>query len=154
MSHAGAWKAPAYPLWLGVWYTLIGHHVGAVRLVQAVLLGPITIATSWLLARRLFGPRVAMLLALVLAIYPFAFQYEELLYSESIATPLTVAFLLVVLTRPPTRSRAILAGVLLGLGLLVRPSAIFLVAPAAAAWMTELGARRGLLATASWCSPE
>ena len=87
--HAGAWKAPGYPAWVGFWYAILGHHPVAVRLLQAPL-GALTIALSWLLARRPFGPRVAVLAAFVVALYPLAWQYEELLYSESLATPLTL----------------------------------------------------------------
>src|SRR5262249_22668097 len=56
---AGAWKPPIYPLWVGFWYALAGHHQLVVRLAQ-VPLGAVTISLSWVLARRLFGSRVAM----------------------------------------------------------------------------------------------
>jgi 4-amino-4-deoxy-L-arabinose transferase-like glycosyltransferase len=141
--HAGAWKAPGYPAWVGLWYALLGHHPFAVRLLQ-VPFGPITIGLTWLLARRLFGVRVAVAAAFVVALYPLAFQYEELLYPEALATPLTVALLIVMLTGPLSRRRAILFGVLLGLALFVRPTSEFLLLGALVAWCLRAGWRRGL----------
>jgi 4-amino-4-deoxy-L-arabinose transferase-like glycosyltransferase len=143
IPHAGAWKAPGYPAWVGLWYTLAGEHPTVVRLAQ-VPLGAVTIFLSWLLARRLFGVRVASVAAYLVALYPLAWQYEELLYSESLATPLTLAILIVFLTRPPTRRRALLCGALLGLTVLVRTSAVFLLAGVLVTWIATCGSRRGI----------
>lgn len=145
--HAGAWKPPGYPLWVGMWYALLGHHPSAVRFVQ-VPLGAVTIFLSWVLARRLFGVRVATVAAFVVALYPLAFQYEELLYSESLATPLTIAVLIVILTRAPSARRAMLCGLLLGVLLLIRSSSAYLILGALVAWWIALGWRRGIALTA------
>jgi 4-amino-4-deoxy-L-arabinose transferase-like glycosyltransferase len=145
--HSSAWKPPGYPLWVGIWYAIIGHHPFAVRLAQ-VPLGALTIFLTWVLARRLFGPRVATAAGFVVALYPLAFQYEELLYSESLATPLTIAALILILTRPPTRRRAIACGALIAVTLLVRTSDVFLFAGALVAWSVVAGWRRGIGLTA------
>jgi 4-amino-4-deoxy-L-arabinose transferase-like glycosyltransferase len=144
--HAGAWKAPGYPLWVGFWYTLIGHHPDALRAIQS-LLGPITVTLTWVLGRRLFGVRVGLLAALAVALYPLAFQFEELLYPEALATPLTVVLLIVMLTGPPSRRRALLFGLLLGVTLLVRSSSIFLLLGALVAWAVAGGLWRGVRLT-------
>lgn len=141
--HAGAWKAPGYPAWVGLWYALVGEHPTVVRLAQ-VPLGAVTVALSWVLARRLFGVRVATVAAYVVALYPLAWQYEELLYSESLATPLTLALLIIFLTRPPTRRRALACGALLGVALLVRTSGVFLFAGILVTWIAACGWRRGI----------
>jgi 4-amino-4-deoxy-L-arabinose transferase-like glycosyltransferase len=146
--HASAWKAPGYPAWVGFWYTLLGHHPLAVRLVQ-VPLGAVTIVLSWLLARRLFGARVGIAAACVVAVYPFAFQFEELLYPESLATPLTVALLLLIFTRAASVRRAALLGVLIGVATLVRPNTPFIGLAALVCWAIAVGWRRGLLLTAT-----
>ena len=145
--HATAWKPPGYPLWVGAWYALAGHHPFVVRLAQ-VPLGAVTIALSWVLARRLFGPRVAIAAALAVALYPLAFQYEELLYSESLATPLALAVLVVTFTGAPTRRRAILCGLLMGVSLLIRSSDVFLMLGVLVAWGVAAGWRRGIGLTA------
>ncbi len=145
--HVSAWKPPGYPAWVGLWYALFGHHPLAVRIAQ-VPLGAVTIALSWLLARRLFGSRVAAAAAIVVALYPLAFQYEELLYSESLATPLTLAVLILIFTGKPTLRRAVACGVLTGLLLLVRSSSVFVLLAALVAWGLAVGWRRGFGMTA------
>lgn len=139
-ARATEWKAPLYPLWVGGWYSLVGVHAGVVRLVQAVAIGPLSIVLTGLLGLRLFGPRVALASAWVFALYPNAWQWEERLFSESLATPLTAAVLIAVLPeRPLHRRRAIVVGLLLGVSLLLRPTAIMLVPCIALAWW--MGAR-------------
>ncbi|HEY5318035.1 MAG TPA: glycosyltransferase family 39 protein, partial [Solirubrobacteraceae bacterium] len=145
--HDSAWKPPGYPLWVGFWYAIAGHHPFVVRLAQ-VPLGALTIFLSWVLARRLFGQRVATVAAFAVALYPLAFQYEELVYSESLATPLTLAALILVLTRPPTWRRALACGALIGVSLLVRTSNVFLFAGVLVAWGIAAGWRRGIGLTA------
>lgn len=142
----GAWKPPGYPLWVGFWYALAGHNPLVVRFAQ-VPLGAVNIVLSWVLARRLFGARVAVAAAFVVAIYPLAFQYEELLYSESLATPLTLAMLILIFTGTPSRRRAVACGLVMGISLLVRSSDVFLLAGMLVAWMVARGWRRGLALT-------
>ena len=147
LLHAGAWKAPGYPAWVGFWYALVGHHPVAVKLAQ-IPLGAATIALSWLLARRLFGARTAGAAAILVALYPLAFQYEELLYSEALATPLTLAVLLVIFTGRPSRQRALTCGLLVGALLLIRPSSAFLMLGALVAWIIVSGWKAGIGLTA------
>src|SRR5581483_7811458 len=47
IPHAGAWKAPGYPAWVGFWYALLGHHPLAVRLLQ-VPVSVLTVGLGWL----------------------------------------------------------------------------------------------------------
>jgi len=108
-------------------------HVGGAR----------TALFSWLLARRLFGPRAALVAAWIVALDPPMFQWETRLYSESIATPLTLLFLGVVLERAPTPRRAVAAGAIRGINLLARPTAVFLILGLAASWWIAGGPRRG-----------
>ncbi len=141
--HAGAWKAPGYPAWVGAWYAVVGHHPTVVKLAQA-LIGCVTIVLSWLLARRLFGPRVAVASALLVAVYPLAWQYDGLFYPESLATPLTVAILIVIFTGLPSPRRALGLGLLLGIALLVRPTSEFQILGALVNWWATTGWRRGI----------
>jgi 4-amino-4-deoxy-L-arabinose transferase-like glycosyltransferase len=145
--HASAWKAPGYPAWVGLWYALFGHHPLLIRFVQ-IPLGIVTIGLSWALARRLFGRRVALVAAFVVAVYPNTWQFEELMYPESLATPLMLAALLAILTGPPTRKRAIATGLIVGISLYVRPSGEFVLLGALVAWGIAAGWKRGLGFTA------
>jgi 4-amino-4-deoxy-L-arabinose transferase-like glycosyltransferase len=144
--HAGAWKAPLYPAWVGFWYAIFGHHPELVRLVQ-VPVGATMIPLAWLLARRLFGSRVATVAAFVVAVYPLAWQYEGLLYPESLDVALTTALLVLTLTGTPTRRRAVGFGLLLGVGLLLRPTSEFMLLGLLVAWGIKVGWRRGITLT-------
>jgi 4-amino-4-deoxy-L-arabinose transferase-like glycosyltransferase len=146
VEHESMQKAPAYPLWVGAWYSLLGTDPDKVLIVQA-LLGFVPAGLTWLLGRRLFSPRVGVAAAFVVAIAPTAWQYDVRLYSEVLATPLFLVLLLVVLEREPSRRRTIAVGVLLSASLYIRPSAVLVVAAIAAAWVLAAGWRRGLLHT-------
>jgi 4-amino-4-deoxy-L-arabinose transferase-like glycosyltransferase len=141
--HAGAWKAPLYPAWLGLIFAVLGVHLMVVKGLQLAV-GLLTIPLSWLLARRLFSPRVAIAAAFVVAVYPMAWQYEGLLYPESLATPLYVLLLVLALTRPPTVPRVAGIGLLMGIALLLRPTSEFLYLGFLVAWSVRAGWRRGL----------
>lgn len=53
-----------------------------------------TIGPTWALGRRLFSSTVGIVAAGIVAIYPFAWQYEVRLFPEALAVPLTLAFFL------------------------------------------------------------
>lgn len=140
--HPSMWKAPGYPLFVGGVYALLGADPDRVLLVQA-LIGPLTIVLTWLLARRLFGPPIALAAAAVVAIHPFAWQFDVRLFAESLVTPLTLVILLLFLERPATVRRAAGIGALTGVMILIRPSAVYLLPGVAVAWAIAGGFRRG-----------
>jgi 4-amino-4-deoxy-L-arabinose transferase-like glycosyltransferase len=143
VPHPSLWKAPVYPLWVGALYSIGGVHPGWVKGAQVVF-GVAVIVLTWLLARRLFGPRAATAAAFLVAVYPMAFQFEELLYSEAIATPLLLAVLVLAWTRRPTPWRAVGTGAALGIAMLTRPSFGMLGAAILVAWIALAGWRRGI----------
>ena len=143
VEHVSLQKAPGYPLWVSALYTVLGPDPDRVLAVQA-LLSPVTVVLAFLLGRRLFGVRVGLVAAWVVALGPGTWQYETRLYSEALATPLTLAVLLAVLgATDVTWRRAAGVGALIGVTLLVRPSSLLLLAPAAVAWWALAGARGG-----------
>jgi 4-amino-4-deoxy-L-arabinose transferase-like glycosyltransferase len=151
IPHEGLWKAPLYPAWVGGLYELLGRDPDRVFAVQA-LLGPLNVVLVWALGRRLYGSGVGLAAAAIVAVYPLAWQFEVRLDGESLATPLTLGILLLVLGRPPPSVRQVAAvGALLGAMLLLRPSGIYLLPAAAAAWVVSAGWRRGL-ALAALCA--
>lgn len=147
IPHPSMWKAPGYPLFVGAIHALLGPAPGRVLLVQT-LFGALTIALTWTLARRLFGPRVAVAAAAIVALYPFAWQFEVRLVAEALVTPLTLLTLIVVLERPVTTRRALVVGALLAVMVLIRPAALYLVPAVAVAWLAGAGFRRGLVMSA------
>ena len=145
VPHAGMWKAPGYPAFMGLVYNLIGVSVGKFLLLQTVLLGPVVIVLVWLLARRLFDARVATTSAFVAALYPHMWQWEGRFYPEALALPLGVILLLLVLERTPTPRLSVVVGLVLAASLLVRPTAFFFLPGVALAFWMAAGVRRGTL---------
>jgi 4-amino-4-deoxy-L-arabinose transferase-like glycosyltransferase len=149
VAHEGMWKAPGYPAWTGFWYEILGVSPLRVALVQGLLLAPLSVFAAWLLSRRLFGARVATIAAFVVAAFPLAWEHIGLLYPEALAIPLATLVLVAFLGRSPTLPVVVATGLLMGASLLVRPTAMFLFAGIAAAWIVAEGWRRGLLWTAA-----
>lgn len=143
VPHPSLWKGPVYPLWVGALYSAGGVHPGWVKTAQVVF-GVAVILLTWLLARRLLGPKAGIAAAFLVAVYPMAFQFEELLYSEAIATPLLLGVLVLAWTRAPTARRAVLTGAVLGVAMLTRPSFGVLGAAILVAWIAMAGWRRGV----------
>jgi 4-amino-4-deoxy-L-arabinose transferase-like glycosyltransferase len=144
VAHASMWKAPVYPAFLGILYTVLGDSPTKAEVVQCLLFVPLSIFAAWLLALHLFDRRVAAIAAYVVAVFPLAWEYFGLLYAESLAIPLTTLVLLLVLARPPTPKLAIGTGLLMGFTILVRPTSFFLFAGMAAAYVIAVGWKRGI----------
>ncbi len=148
-----AMRTPGYPLFLAACQAIFGESTLAVRLVQAVL-GAGSVGIIFLLTRRLdpssrprpgalpVYPVAALAAAALAAIDPYYVGISELLLSEALFIPLTLACLwgLAVLWREPDEPEsikpagraliAIAAGAAGGAAVLTRPS--FLLFPPAA----------------------
>jgi 4-amino-4-deoxy-L-arabinose transferase-like glycosyltransferase len=131
-------------LFVGLLYAVGGKNPDAVMLIQALFLGPLTITLTWLLGRRLFGPAVGTAAAFVAALHPFVWQYEARLFAEALAVPLTLAILLLVLDRRPSTRELVAAGALAGVLILVKPSALTILAAIVAAVLVAWGLRQGV----------
>ncbi|MDQ3571651.1 MAG: glycosyltransferase family 39 protein [Actinomycetota bacterium] len=148
VPHASAWKAPVYTAFSGVFYAVFGDFPSRLVVAQAVLLAPLTVFLTWLLGRRMFGPRTAVASAYGIALFPLSWEWFGLLYAETLAIPLTTLALLLIFGWRPTTRLALLAGAVIGITLLVRPTSMFLIPVAGVAWMFVAGWRRGLGLTA------
>lgn len=148
IAHASTWKAPVYPAWVGFWYELLGNSPVRVAIVQGLILAPLSVLATWLLGRRLFGARVALAAAFVVAVFPLAWEFFGLLYAEALAVPLTTLIFFLFLDRAPSRGLAIGVGAAIGLAMLVRPTSFFLFAGLLATWVILAGWRRGIGHTA------
>lgn len=146
--HESAARPPGYMLWIGVVYSVFGVSVTKALLIQACI-GPIVVFLVWLLARRLFDDgRIAGIAAAVAAVHPNMWQWEGRLYSESLILPISLVTLLLLLTGRPTPKRAAAVGAVMGVGLLVRPSQIFMFVMILAVFWLASGLRRGVVLTA------
>src|SRR5262249_10921572 len=72
------YQAPLYPYFLGTIYSLIGHSVLGVRVIQAVV-GSASCALLALAGRRFFSPMVGAVAGLGLAFYAPAIFFDSLL---------------------------------------------------------------------------
>jgi 4-amino-4-deoxy-L-arabinose transferase-like glycosyltransferase len=137
------YQDPLYPYGLGLFYKVVGRHLLAVKVLQALL----GVAGLWCLfegARRLAGTPVALATLALGAVYRTTAFYDVVLLKEFLG-PLAIeaAFLFAGLAATSRRGWWWgLAGAALGLGALVRGN-LLVVAPAAAVALFFLRERRG-----------
>ena len=135
-----AFWPPGYPLLLAATYSVFGPHLLAAKLLNVAL----SVATCFFvfaLGTRLFGARVGLCAAAILALLPDHIWYAPLLLSEVAFTALLAALLWLFAVWSERRvegSRWILFGACVGAAALVRGTAsLFLVVPFAAWWIAE-----------------
>lgn len=117
---------PLYPYFLGAVYTLFGHNLLLVRLLQAVM-GVGTVGLVGVLGRRLGDAALGNGAALLYAVYGPAIFNEAEIEKTALATLLLL--LAVVLTLSRTRSACLFGGVAIGLATLSRANIILLTLP-------------------------
>jgi 4-amino-4-deoxy-L-arabinose transferase-like glycosyltransferase len=131
-----ALRPPAFPYFLGAVFAVSGDSFTAGRLACA-LLGVVSVALIGVIAEVLWNRRAALAAIAIAIVYPPLVLLSGTLLSESLALPLVlglVALLLVYRDAPP-RWVAPLAGLLFGLALLDRPAlAVFAIPLVGGLW--------------------
>jgi 4-amino-4-deoxy-L-arabinose transferase-like glycosyltransferase len=114
-------RAPLYPLFLAAIYSVFGHSFAAARVVQAVVSALLPVVV-YSIGHRLFDGRVAVVAALVVALYPMFLLYPLGLATENLFFLLVPATILCLCKAADTGHRGLylLTGVLLGLTILTR----------------------------------
>jgi 4-amino-4-deoxy-L-arabinose transferase-like glycosyltransferase len=135
-----ALRPPAYPYFLGGVFAVSGDSFTAGRVASA-LLGVVAVFLIGVIAERLWDRRAALVAMAIAAVYPPLVLLSGTLLSESLALPLVLGLVALVLARdvrwvPPA------AGALFGLALLDRPALVVFAIPLVAA----LWWRRALVA--------
>jgi len=127
--------APLYPYFLGLVYLLFGHDPLAAISIQ-LLLGSVSCVLAFLIARKVAGTLVAVTAGLMLAFYGPVLFFEGLLLPEflGILINLTWLYLLVRSGADAGPRTSVVAGVLVGLSALARPSALLFI-PCIALWL-------------------
>jgi 4-amino-4-deoxy-L-arabinose transferase-like glycosyltransferase len=140
-----AYYPPGYPWFLGI-VTWAGTPLTddlplLVAMVQAVL-GAASVVLGALVARRLAGPRAGMVAAAGLALYPNLIFHAGAILGETLYITLFLTFLVVGLgrswPRDLTNRRALAAGVVLGLAVMVRPISLAVLPLVVAVWWWSL----------------
>jgi 4-amino-4-deoxy-L-arabinose transferase-like glycosyltransferase len=145
---AQIFRAPGYPLLLAPVLRLSDTHAVLAARLENALLGTLAVAGVWWLARQLFGPRAALLAALLAALFPESVAASALVLSD---TPFCALMLLqfglwtaawkLGRSAPATVFLALAAGLAAGAATLVRPSWL-LFTPLAAMTAVLLANRR------------
>lgn len=117
--------SPGLPLLAtGIYKLTGGVHERTARLVLA-LLGTLAVLFTYLIGRRLSGPRAGLIGATAIAIYPALLEYQGMLMGEPLAAAILSGAVLAALwaTRPAISAsgRWLLPGALFGALALVRP---------------------------------
>jgi 4-amino-4-deoxy-L-arabinose transferase-like glycosyltransferase len=118
-----AYRPPLYPLMLAGCVALGDYDRAALGLLHVVL-GVAMVFLVWRLGANAGLSSSAVLAALLVALDPILLMQSAQVMTETLATFLTTAGLAALLwtARRPTAPRAALAGVMLGLGVLCRPT--------------------------------
>ncbi len=129
------YQAPLYAYFLALINLALGHDYLMVRIVQAVL-GALNCLLTFLLARRVFGPKVAAVSGFAAAAYGVLIFFDaELLRPVMII--FLILLLLLALLRAAGGTRAgrwAAAGLIAGLGAITQENVLLFV-PAALAWL-------------------
>src|SRR5687768_1058767 len=112
-----------YPISLGILYDVFGRHLIVAELSNIVA-GTITLLLIFLLARQLFGSKVARLSAILFLLWPTQLMYTSVLASEHLALVLALGafvFLMPALREEKQNYRkVIIAGIFLALSFATR----------------------------------
>ncbi|MEW6095337.1 MAG: glycosyltransferase family 39 protein [bacterium] len=119
---------PLYYYFLALNYYLFGHNLFTIRLIQA-LLGIVTGLVTYLIAKKIFNEKVAIISLLLYALCGYLIYYEGVLLSISLTTFLCVTAVWFFLQARERKSnkRFITGGILLGLAALSQPNTILLL---------------------------
>ena len=140
-NHPSVSRAPFWPFILSIFYLttpqpslqLLDSGVGVQVFYGRLLLcfiGSFTCVLVYLLARDVFGKRIALISGIIAALYTGLFIYDGWLYSDLLYTFLLTAFTYSVYRLQQTAQRRwiVLSGLFLGLATLTRPNGIILLA--------------------------
>ncbi len=126
-------RAPLYPMILGLIYKIFGVDLFVARLVQMII-GSISCGLLYLLARRLFNESVARIAGFLLVIYPLAIYFDgELLILNLLIFLILVGFLLLIRSQQSDK-QWYLPGLFFGLAAITRPNVLLFIF-AIAVWL-------------------
>jgi hypothetical protein len=136
-------RTPGYPSFLAAVYSAFGERPAVAILVQS-LLGLGSIALVWLIARWLWGARVALLASALFVASVSTLQLSLQLLTETLFTLALLGAIgcgVMALTQPRRRGWALGMGMMLAACTLIRPAAYYLALPVALGVML-IGLRR------------
>jgi pentatricopeptide repeat protein len=143
--HEGPYfRAPLYGYFLALIYTIFGHSYLAARLIQ-FLLGSLSVVLIYFLGRRIFGPLVGRVAAIMAAVYGTFIYFEGELLIPVLIIFLDLVLMLALLSvvERPGWWRWLGCGAILGLSAVARPN-VLLFGVVLIPWLLVSLRRRGL----------
>lgn len=127
-QHVPVYRPPLWPMVMAAIYAVLGDATRYARLACCVL-GSGTCVLVYLIAKDLFGRRIALVTGIIAAVYAGMFIWDGWLYTESLYIFLQTAFLffLMRMQRDSRRVWIVLCGVSLALAALARPTGTLLL---------------------------
>ena len=144
------YQTPLYPYLLGVVFSIVGHSLGAVRVMQAVF-GATSCVLLAIAGRTYFNRRVGLIAAGVIALYPESIFFDGLIQKASLDLLLMTGLLASIGLFLQGRRRRYLAvaGLVLGAFVLNRENAFVLI-PILAIWLAVAFRREPLTTRLAW----
>lgn len=126
---------PLYAYSIGLIYSIFGHNIFLVVLIQAFI-GSLSSLLVFYIGKRLFNPATGIIAALLWSLHPVIIFYEGVLMKEGLSVFLTLlAIYTIILARDMRSNRYwLLGGVFTGLSVLTRGNILFVI-PFIFLWM-------------------
>ena len=124
-GHPTTYRPPGYPVLLSCFFRVFGDSLVPVRLAQAAA-DMISCLLVFSIGRKLFGERTGLIAAGIFALFPMQILYVSLLMTETVFTLTLLAVVRVCLESRITARTALLGGLVLGCGTLIRPTLLLL----------------------------
>lgn len=121
-------RAPLYPYFLGIIYSIFGDGPVAPRIIQSIL-GSLSAVLVYLITRDIINRRAGLIAGLISALYSLLFYFDNELLITSLFTFLMLLSFRVVLktTANSPVLRYLMIGLLIGLTALARPTVMIIV---------------------------
>ncbi len=124
-----AYRPPGYIFFLAGVYAIFGHDILIARLSNAIL-GVLTCWLTFLLAVELFNRRTAIIAASLMAIFPSLIAWANILATENLFIPMLLGIIITFINAAKGEHIRwpwlILCGLLCGISVLIRPTALLL----------------------------
>jgi 4-amino-4-deoxy-L-arabinose transferase-like glycosyltransferase len=121
-GHLTVLVTPVYPLLIATIFLISMNNLMMVQLLQ-IFVGAATVSIIYLLARKLFRPRIAFWAALIVSVHPWVIYWTGFVLTETVFLFLLClsALLFLEMMKTPSLRAAVGVGVSFGLASLCRP---------------------------------
>jgi len=128
ISGKAFFRAPFYAYFLAMVYKIFGHNYVIPRVIQHVV-GSFSCVLVYLLAKKLFNRKVAIISGLIAASYGMLWYFEDELLLDSFLVFFDLLLLLFLLKArdDPKFSRWLVCGLILGFSAITRPNILFFI---------------------------